>query len=98
MIGLSLHVGKTECVLFASKQRIQSVANLDIKYDGRIIKVQNTVKYSGVQIDKCITGGAMTSSVIDKVLGKPKYLYRNTNCLKQSLRKTRKYGLSIVPS
>ena len=84
---LSLHVGKTECILFGSKKRIQKIDNFAITYDGQVIKGQTSVKYLGVQMDQSLTGDTMASSVVSKVIGKLKFLYRHKNYLNQSMRK-----------
>ena len=52
---LSLHLGKTECVLFGPRRKLRSITNFHAQCKDHIIKAQDSVKYLGFFIDKLIT-------------------------------------------
>ena len=74
---LSLHLGKTESVLFASKKRLSDVNKLSIKCNDVNIESKKSVKYLGMVLDQDMSGSTMGTSVIQKVNSKIKFLYRN---------------------
>jgi len=84
---LSLHVGKTECILFGSKRKLGKIQKIEINYNGHTITGQTMVKYLGVRLDQSLTGEAMVTQVVSKVAGKLKFLYRYQHCLNRNLRK-----------
>ena len=84
---LSLHVGKTECIVFGSKRKLNKLDNLSVSNGNSVIKGQRHVKYLGVVIDQCLSGDTMANNNIAKTLAKLKFLYRYKNCLNQTLRK-----------
>ena len=84
---LSLHVGKTECILFGSNSKLNNVKKFEVHYDGKVITGQKTVKYLGVVLDQNLSGQSMFSQVLAKETNKMKFMYRYKNCLNQSLRK-----------
>ena len=84
---LSLHVGKTECIIFGSRRKLNRLNGFSVTYESNEIKGKKSVKYLGVVIDQCLSGDTMANSVISKTLGKLKFLYRYKSCLDQTLRK-----------
>ena len=84
---LSLHVGKTECIVFGFKRKLNKLDNFSVSYGNSVIKGQRHVKYLGVVIDQCLSGDTMANNIIAKTLAKLKFLYRYKNCLNQTLRK-----------
>ena len=84
---LSLHVGKTECILFGSKRKLNRVNDFQVTYRGHIIKGSNSVKYLGVILDQDLSGISMVSKIIPKAIGKLKFLYRYGDCLNTELRR-----------
>ena len=84
---LSLHVGKTECIVFGSKRKLNKLDNFSVSYGNSVIKGQRHIKYLGVVIDQCLSGDTMANNIIAKTLAKLKFLYRYKNCLNQTLRK-----------
>ena len=53
---LSLHVGKTECLLFGSKRALKRVVNFGFFCDGVAVERVHNVKYLGVQLDENLSG------------------------------------------
>ena len=49
---LSLHLGKTECILFGSKRRLRNDLEFKVSLDGTTVKRVTSTKYLGVFIDQ----------------------------------------------
>ena len=73
---LSLHLGKTECILFGSRRKLRKVQNFDIECNGHSIQAQTSVKHLGVNLDNVLSGKAIANSIIHKINLKLKFLYR----------------------
>ena len=84
---LSLHVGKTECILFGTKIKLGKTGDFTISYNDQIIKSQDSIKYLGVTLDQCLSGDNMFNSIMSKVNGRLKFLYRHSQYFNQKLRK-----------
>ncbi len=63
---LSLHLGKTESILFGSRQKLRSQSFLNISCDGTHISSTSSVKYLRVTIDQHLSFTSMAESVIKK--------------------------------
>ena len=85
---LSLHVGKTECMLFGPKRKIKQITDFSIKCYDHVIRATEVVKYLGVHIDKYLNFEFIVANIVKKVNGRLKFLYRNANCLDPRSRKT----------
>lgn len=83
---LSLHLGKTECIMFGSKRKLRKTKDFSIFCNGQNIKSQKSVKYLGVELDQSLSGESIASSVIKKVNSRLKFLYRQGYFLNASLR------------
>ena len=53
---LSLHLGKTECMLFGPKRKLSKVENFSIICNEHVIKATHQVKYLGLFIDDKLSG------------------------------------------
>ena len=85
---LTLHLGKTEAILFGTKRKLNSVQDFSVKYNGKTINNSSSVKYLGVNLDNTLSGESIASNVIKKASGRLKFLYRHSNCLNFKSRKT----------
>ena len=85
---LSLHLGKTECILFGSKRNLSKNKVLSINYDNYIIESTSSVKYLGLVLDNTLSSESCANDIIKKVNSRIKCLYRHGNVLNQYLRKT----------
>ena len=85
---LSLHLGKTESILFSSKKRSKNVKDLNIKCNGVDIESKSSVKYLGCVLEQDLSSHAICTSVIKKVNAGLKCLYRKRLFLGQKERKT----------
>ena len=85
---LSLHLGKTESILFGSKRKLKKIESFDVKCGDITIKHVNSVKYLGVQIDNDLGGNSIVKGIINKVNSRVKFLYRYRDLLNFESRKT----------
>jgi len=85
---LSLHLGKTESVLFGTKRRLKRVGEFRVMCGDTVVKRSHSVKYLGVQLDESLDGKGHAISVINKVAARISFLYRNSLLLDFKSRKT----------
>jgi len=78
---LSLHLGKTETILFGSKPRLKSGASVNVSCNGTHIQSTSSVKYLGATLDQSLSGDSMASSVVKKANTRLKFLYRKRDFL-----------------
>ena len=64
---LSLHLGKTESLLFASKKKLKNVNKLKIVCNGKEIVAKDSVKYLGAILDKDMSGQSMGTTALKKI-------------------------------
>ncbi|CAG2222199.1 unnamed protein product [Mytilus edulis] len=85
---LSLHLGKTETILFGSKRKLSKIRNFDVTCNNHTISSQNCVKYLGLNIDNSLSGEFFLNNIIQKINSRLKFLYRQAKCLSEQSRKT----------
>lgn len=85
---LSLHLGKTECIIFGPKRKLKKVTNFQIQCNNHIIQSQPKLKYLGIDIDQNLSGEITVNSIIKKVNSRLKFMYRKARCLSTETRKT----------
>ena len=73
---LSLHMAKTEYILFGSKPRLSRLSSPDIVLGGQIFPAKNSVSYLGCILDSSLGGETMALKTISKVNGRTKFLVR----------------------
>ena len=78
---LSLHLGKTESILFASQPRLRSCDKVHITCNETSISSTKSVKYLGVNLDQGLSGESIANLVIKKANAKLKFLYRKSKFL-----------------
>jgi len=84
---LSLHPGKTECILFASKRKLNKAKNFKITYNNQDILASKSVKYLGIDLDQSLSGLKIVQNIIKKTNSRLKFLYRQANFLNLKSRK-----------
>ena len=84
---LSLHVGKTECVLFGTGKRLKKVGEFNVTCDGLSVKRVTTVKYLGVLLNANMNGRAQAENVVKTCAGRLSFLYRKAAFLDFPCRK-----------
>ena len=85
---LSLHLGKTECMLFGTQKRLNKVNSFSVSCDGQSIKSTKVAKYLGVTLDETLKGESIAKDIIKKAGARLRFLYRQAGNLNLSTRKT----------
>ena len=85
---LSLHLGKTEAILFGSRRKLKRTNSFDVKCGEIKVKNVNSVKYLGLQIDNNLSGTSVIEEIIKKCNTRLKFLYRYNDMLNLEVRKT----------
>ena len=75
---LSIHLGKTESILIASKIRLARTDSLKISCGSVDIESKSKITYLGLTFDNDMSFSSMGNSVIKKVNAKLKFLYRKS--------------------
>ena len=74
---LSLHLGKTQSILFGTKRRLSTGVKLNVICNGNVIESKSNVTYLGVTLDQLLSGEIIASNILYKSSNKLKFLYRN---------------------
>ena len=61
---LSLHLGKTESILFGSKPKLRSQSTLNISCNGTNIQATSSVTYLGAVLDQNLSCNDIARSVV----------------------------------
>ena len=61
---LSLHLGKTECILFGSKRNHSKNKIFSINCDNNIIKSTSSVKYLGLVLDNTLSSESCANDIV----------------------------------
>ena len=85
---LSLHLGKTEAMIFGTKRKLKEVKSFEVKCGNVKINNVNDVKYLGLQINDNLSGEHTVKNILKKANSRLKFLYRYRDMLKLSTRKT----------
>ena len=75
---LSLHLGKTESILFGSKRKLHTYSSIQVKCAGTKLTCQTHVKYLGIELGQSLTGERVADKITCKSNAKLKFLYRKT--------------------
>ena len=84
---LSLHLGKTECILFGSKRRLKGQDGFTVTCDGSAVCRVFDVRYLGVQLDANINGCRHAENLLKTCSQRLAFLYRNSLFLDQYCRR-----------
>ena len=63
-LKLSLHLDKTESILFETKRKLSNCRNLNVSCNGINTESKTSVKYLGTSNDNCLSGDSMALSII----------------------------------
>ena len=85
---LSLHLGKTESIIFGTKRKLMNVQDFHVTCEDISIKRVTKVKYLGLMLDDCLSGESIVYNIIKKASGRLYFLYRHSNILNFKDRKT----------
>ena len=84
---LSLHLGKTESILFATKSMLKKQNSLNVTCGDTKVGSVESVKYLGAHLDQSLCGEKMADSVIKKTNSKLQFLYRKGKFLSMHAKK-----------
>ena len=85
---LSLHVGKTECLLFGSGGKLKRVGEFRVTCDGLPVQRDYNVKYLGVLLDEKFNGSTHVGTLLKTCSARLAFLFRNSSLLDFQCRKT----------
>ena len=63
---LSLHLGKTECMLFGSKKRLKSIGNFSVACGNVTVSRVSTVKYLGYILEENLCSNEQATACIKR--------------------------------
>ena len=78
---LSLHLGKTESILFGSKVKLRSLSNLNISCKRTDTEPKESVTYLGAILELCFSGETMVQSILQKANARLNFLFRKQKFL-----------------
>ena len=84
---LSLHVGKTECILFGTKKRVGTSGDFIVTCGGEVVKRVTSVNYLGILLDQCMNFNDHVSLIFKKANSRLSFLYRYASLLDPQTRK-----------
>lgn len=84
---LSLHLGKTESILFGSRRQIRRRSKMNISCGGSPIIAKSNVGYLGAQLDQSLDGELMYNRVLSRSNSRLKFLFRQARYLCEKSRK-----------
>ena len=61
---VSLHLGKTQSILFGTKRRLSTGVKLNVICNGNVIESKSKVTYLGVTLDQFISGEIIASNIL----------------------------------
>ena len=84
---LSLHLGKTESILFGSRGKLKRSSDFNVQCDGAPVKRVHSVKYLGILLDVHLNGYEHVIGVLKKCSSRLAFLWRNSRLLDFHCRK-----------
>ena len=84
---LSMHMGKTETIVFTSKRKKHLTTNFSVSCNGKELLSKSEVKYLGLKLDQSLSGESIVNSIVSKCSSILKFLYRHSRVLNQNSRK-----------
>ena len=84
---LSIHLGKTESILFGTRNKLKKSNILNITYKNKNIEQKQKVKYLGITLDDNLTGKSMVHQVLTKINSKIRFLYRKQKFFNKDIRR-----------
>ena len=83
---LSLHLGKTESILFGTHKKLKG-AEFNVRCGDEAVKRVTSVKYLGVTLDQTLNFREHANEILKKANAKLSFLYRCADSLKQGHRR-----------
>ena len=85
---LSLHLGKTECILIGTSHKLKDAGDFRVTCNGSDVKKVEKVRYLGVMLDQHLNGQVQARSTIKKAGSRLGFLYRGASFLDLDTRRT----------
>ena len=85
---LSIHLGKTESILFGSPRNLKKAVDFTIAVGNNIITRKEEITYLGTVLEANLSGDKMAAKVIKKVNQRTRYLYRVSSLVNNSTLRT----------
>ena len=73
---LSIHLGKTESILFGSKPKLRKADSFTVKVGDNVITRKDEITYLGCILEANLSGDKMAAHVIKKVHQRTRFMYR----------------------
>jgi hypothetical protein len=84
---LSLHLGKTESILFVSNRRLVKRKSIQVQCGGITLTSVSEVNYLGLTLDQSLNGDGIVDKIVKKSNAKLKFLYRQASNLSRETKK-----------
>ena len=84
---LSLHLGKTETILFGTEQTLKRITALSIQCHGHTLASKSIVKYLAVDLDQALTVDTIARKALNKINNGLKFLFRNKSKFDMDIKK-----------
>ena len=84
---LSLHLEKTESILFGSKCKLNTCSSIQVRCAGTTLASQTHAKYLGIDLDQSLTGERVADKISCKSNAKFKKNYRHTKNINMKTKK-----------
>ena len=84
---LSIHLGKTESILFGTKKRLGISSEMNVTCGETMVASTKSVKYLGVDLDQSLDGNYIAENILKKGNSRLKFLWRHANFLNTNSRK-----------
>ena len=84
---LSIHLGKTESIIFGSKKKIRKQSTMKIICGDNEVAAKDNVKYLGVSLDQSLRGKYIAESILKKGNSRLKFLWGQAKYLNRNSRK-----------
>jgi hypothetical protein len=85
---LSMHMGKTEVIIFSSKRKQCQTRNFVVTLENHAIEPKHEVKYLGLKLNNTLSGEPVVKDIQSKCTNRLKFLYRHRDSLNSKIRKT----------
>lgn len=84
---LSLHLAKTESILFASKRKLNKTKAIQVQCDDNKLTCCSQVKYLGLFFDQSMLRDGIVDNIVKKSNAWLKFLHRQANHVRQETKK-----------
>ena len=84
---LSMHMGKTETLVFSSRKNKHLVKDFELKCQEHIAKPLSKVKYLGLYLDQHLSSDVSVNSIVKECNNRLKFMYMYSKSLNQRSRK-----------